>query len=60
VNALLYVLAAEAGLVLMALAWVCRARAGDNHLSPWWLGSYGSLVAGFLLLTLEVTAAGVG
>lgn len=44
------------GLLLLGIAYVCAQAAGRNHLSPWWLGSYGSLLAGFAVLAAAITS----
>jgi hypothetical protein len=45
-----YLISAVLGIVLLAVAWGCASAAGKNHLSPWWLGAYGSLITAFALL----------
>jgi ABC-type dipeptide/oligopeptide/nickel transport system permease subunit len=44
------------GLVLLGTAFVCAKAAGRDHLSPWWLGSYSSLLAGFVVLAAAITS----
>ena len=52
------ILAAEIAIVLFALAWICKAKA-DRHTSPWWLGTYGSILAGFAALAFSSAAGGL-
>lgn len=52
-----HIFAAVFGLLLLAVAWVCGTAAGRNHLSPWWLGSWGALLAGFAVLATAMGAA---
>jgi len=55
-----YVVSAVLGIVFLGLSALCFSAAGRNHLSAWWLGCYGSLILGFMLLaqtTVPITAA---
>jgi hypothetical protein len=45
-----YVASAVLGMLMLAMAAFCTANAGRNHLSPWWIGTYVSLLTGFALL----------
>ena len=54
-----YVVAAVLGVVLLGVAGLCATAAGRNHLSPWWIPSYASLLVAFALIA-ESTASVAG
>lgn len=50
------VFSAVFGVFLLGVAYVCAKAAGRDHLSAWWLGSYSSLLAGFVVLAAAITS----
>ncbi|HEY4869630.1 MAG TPA: hypothetical protein VII79_06440 [Candidatus Dormibacteraeota bacterium] len=58
-HAAAYVIASVLGAVLLGIAGLCATAAGRNHLSPWWIPSYVSLIAAFALVA-ETTVPGLG
>ncbi len=45
-----YIMSAVLGVLMLGIAGFCSSNAGRNHLSPWWIGTYASLITGFVLL----------
>ena len=54
-----YLVASIMGAVLLGIAGLCAVAAGRNHLSPWWVPAYVSLLTAFALIA-ETTAPGLG
>ena len=54
-----YLIASILGAVLLGLAGLCAVAAGRNHLSPWWVPAYASLLTAFALIA-ETTVPGLG
>jgi len=52
-----YVMSAVLGIAMLGVCAFCATAAGRNHLSPWWLGSYGALILGFMLLAQTTVPA---
>jgi hypothetical protein len=52
------VFSAVFGLLLLAVSGLCASVADRNHLSAWWLGSYGALIAGFMVLAVPMVGGG--
>jgi hypothetical protein len=38
------------GFFMLGMAALCTSAASRNHLSPWYIGTYASLLTGFALL----------
>lgn len=52
-----YIVSAIMGAVLLGVAGLCAVAAGRNHLSPWWVPAYVSLLTAFALIA-ETTVPG--
>lgn len=48
-----YVGSSVLGVVMLGLSGFCTSNAGRNHLSPWWLGTYATLVTAFVLVAAQ-------
>lgn len=55
----LYVAFSVLGIGMLGLAGFCSSNAGRDHLSPWWLGTYASLLTAFALLASTTSPAAV-
>jgi len=53
-----YLVASIMGAVLLGIAGLCATAAGRNHLSPWWIPAYVSLLTAFALIA-ETTVSGL-
>ncbi len=58
-HVLLYVVTSVASAGLLGVAGLCAVAAGRDHLSPWWLPAYASLLTAFALIA-ESTVPGLG
>ena len=47
-----YLAAAVFSITLLGIAAGCAGAAGRNHLSPWWVPAYASLLGGFVLVAI--------